>query len=216
MAQKKWSSLSGPLIAVFMLLGSCDGHATEQLTGLARVSDGDTISIGKRTLRLVGIDSPETDQLCLDANGNSWTCGISARDALSAHIAEHVLTCEGSGKDGSGRTLARCSAEDQDLSGWMVRQGWALAFVRYSRRYVDEETSARHQVPITAQTILLSRIGRGRSYTGMHYQGKRESQGRAYLLCARATRLFKTQNGPRRKTLVLFRGGCPHRRMASS
>jgi hypothetical protein len=34
-------------------------------------------------------------------------------------------------------------AGDQDVSAWMVRQGYAWAFVKYSKTYVKEEAAAR-------------------------------------------------------------------------
>ena len=56
-------------------------------TGVPRIVDGDTLAIGSTKIRLEGIDAPETDQVCLNANGAHWTCGIDARDQLAAHIA---------------------------------------------------------------------------------------------------------------------------------
>ena len=46
------------------------------------------------------------------------------------------------GTDRYGRTLAVCSVAGDDLNAWMVREGWALAFVRYSTAYVKEEEKA--------------------------------------------------------------------------
>jgi hypothetical protein len=35
-----------------------------------------------------------------------------------------------------------CSVAGDDLNAWMVHEGWALAFVRYSTAYVKEEEKA--------------------------------------------------------------------------
>ncbi|MFL6798089.1 MAG: thermonuclease family protein [Xanthobacteraceae bacterium] len=107
--------------------------------------DGDTIAVGSRHVRLQGIDAPETDQICLDAQGQRWTCGIAARDQLSAHIAGRGVSCAARGEDRYGRTLATCSASGDNLNGWMVREGWALAYVQYSREYIANEAAAREQ-----------------------------------------------------------------------
>jgi endonuclease YncB( thermonuclease family) len=40
-----------------------------------RVTDGDTIRIGDRRIRLYGIDAPEIKQICLKDN-LEWKCGI--------------------------------------------------------------------------------------------------------------------------------------------
>ena len=52
------------------------------LQGSATITDGDTVIISGQKVRLIGIDAPETDQLCVDSKGKLWTCGIAARDAL--------------------------------------------------------------------------------------------------------------------------------------
>jgi endonuclease YncB( thermonuclease family) len=36
-----------------------------------------------------------------------------------------------------------CSVGERDVNSAMVEAGWALAFVRYSRRYVEQESVAR-------------------------------------------------------------------------
>ena len=47
------------------------------------------------------------------------------------------------GADRYGRSLGICFADDEDLNAWMVGEGWALPFVRYSRAYVTAESDAR-------------------------------------------------------------------------
>jgi hypothetical protein len=37
-------------------------------SGVPRIVDGDTLAIGSTKVRLEGIDAPETDQVCLNAN----------------------------------------------------------------------------------------------------------------------------------------------------
>jgi len=118
-------------------------QAAEIISGVPRVVDGDTIVMGTTKIRLEGIDAPESDQVCLDANRKRWTCGIEARDRLAAYIGNRSIGCAPSGTDVYGRTLAVCTVAGEDLNAWMVRQGWALAFVRYSKEYVPDEEAAR-------------------------------------------------------------------------
>ena len=47
------------------------------------------------------------------------------------------------GLDKYGRTLGACLLGRQDVNAWMVRQGYAWAFVKYSTSYVREEAQAR-------------------------------------------------------------------------
>jgi endonuclease YncB( thermonuclease family) len=135
-------AIAASIIAATITWSSC-ACSTDYLTGSARVIDGDTIAIGIRHIRFEGIDAPETDQLCLDAHGERWNCGIAARDGLSSHIAGRVISCAARGQDRYGRTLATCSAGGDNLNAWMVREGWALAYVKYSREYAGDEAVAR-------------------------------------------------------------------------
>jgi endonuclease YncB( thermonuclease family) len=118
-----------------MLLIANSATAAERV-GIPRRVDGDTLAIGATKIRLQGIDVPETDQVCLNASGQQWTCGIEARDRLAAHIAGREIRCVSIEIDVYGRDLALCSAAGEDLNGWMVREGWALAYVKYSSAYL--------------------------------------------------------------------------------
>jgi endonuclease YncB( thermonuclease family) len=130
---------------MLMTLTMTDADAAERI-GIARVVDGDTLTIGASKIRLQGIDAPETDQICLNASGDRWTCGIEARDRLIAHIAAREISCVSNENDVYGRELGHCSVAGEDLNGWMVRQGWALAYLKYSSAYVAFEDEARtHQ-----------------------------------------------------------------------
>jgi endonuclease YncB( thermonuclease family) len=75
-----------------MALVSAGTHATEQ-GAPPRIVGGDTLAIGTTKIHLVGIDAPETEQVCLNAQAERWSCGIEARDWLSAHIADREIRC---------------------------------------------------------------------------------------------------------------------------
>src|ERR1035437_4384034 len=113
------------------------------VAAIPRIVDGDTLAIGATKVRLEGIDAPETDQVCLNANGVYWTCGIDARDQLAANIASRDIECSSHDADVYRRTLATCYLAGEDLNGWLVQQGWALAYVQYSSAYRQVEEEAR-------------------------------------------------------------------------
>jgi len=131
--------------AAVLLLASIASaaHAAEVISGVPRIVDGDTLVIGTTKIRLASIDAPESDQVCLDANQMRWTCGIEVRDRLAAHVENRSIDCAPTGLDAYGRTLAICTVGGESLNAWMVRQGWALAFIRYSKEYVPDEQAAR-------------------------------------------------------------------------
>ncbi len=41
------------------------------------------------------------------------------------------------------KSRARCTVAGEDLEKWMVANGWALAYRRYSLDYIDEEAEAQ-------------------------------------------------------------------------
>jgi len=105
--------------------------------------DGDTIKIGGRSIRLHGIDAPESDQTCRDSSGTDYNCGQRASRALSNKISGVIVSCEWKDIDRYGRIVAVCRIGDEDLNGWLVSEGHAVAYTRYSFRYVPEEIGAR-------------------------------------------------------------------------
>lgn len=92
---------------------------------------------------MFAVTAVKTQAYCLNANGVRWTCGIEARDQLAVHIGGREIRCSSNGIDAYQRTLATCYFGDEDLNAWMVQEGWALAYVQYSKAYVDAEEDGR-------------------------------------------------------------------------
>src|ERR1700743_31662 len=67
-------------------------HAAD-ISGVAKVHDGDQVQIGNIHIRLAGIDAPSVDQLCLNTKGERWTCGVAEREELAHHTANQNWTC---------------------------------------------------------------------------------------------------------------------------
>ncbi len=131
-------------VSAFGVLLAFPAYSGEPLAGRASVIDGDTIEIHGTRIRLEGIDAPESRQTCMaKETGEVVRCGQKAAFFLADLLAEHAVTCTEAGKDRYGRTLAHCEVEGQDVGAAMVRAGWALAFVRYSREYLPQEEEAR-------------------------------------------------------------------------
>lgn len=111
--------------------------------GIASVIDADTIEIHGIRVRLVGIDAPESEQSCQDTSGLDYRCGQQAALVLADHIAGRLLECKPEGTDRYGRTLAVCWLGAEDINGWLVSKGWALAYRQFSGAYTGEEAMAR-------------------------------------------------------------------------
>jgi endonuclease YncB( thermonuclease family) len=107
------------------------------------VVDGDTLSMGGERLRIHGIDAPEMSQSCERPAGR-YACGDAARAVMSGILGRGVLSCEQLDTDQYQRRVVRCHDEQgRDIGAELVRQGWAMAFTRYSTEYVGQESQAR-------------------------------------------------------------------------
>ena len=127
----------------------------EPLIVVPRIMDADTVDAGTVKIRLNGIDAPETDQRCLDAHGQIWSCGLTATAKLEAYSQGRSWSCELGGTDRYGRFLGTCSVNGEDVGRWLVRNGWALAFRRYSTAYVSDEDYAReHQLGLWSGAFI--------------------------------------------------------------
>jgi endonuclease YncB( thermonuclease family) len=62
---------------------------------------------------------------------------------LADKIGPHVVSCRRRDTDRYGRMVAACTAGGEELGGWMVSQGHAIAYRRYSREHVPVEEQAR-------------------------------------------------------------------------
>src|ERR1700686_3536590 len=130
------------LFAILVLLLPTLVEAAD-ITGVPKIREGDQIVIGNSRIRLGGIDAPSVDQLCLNHQGERWTCGVAARDELIKHADNKSWTCHVRQTDRRGRLIARCEVDGEDIQKWLVRGGWALAYTRVSHDYEADEKAAR-------------------------------------------------------------------------
>jgi endonuclease YncB( thermonuclease family) len=115
----------------------------QSLTGQTSVIDGDTLEIHGQRIRLSGIDAPESSQLCRGDDSLQYRCGAKAANELDEHIASRPVSCEGIGKDQYGRVVAVCSIDGEDVALWLVRNGLAFDWPRYSKgKYGSAQTEA--------------------------------------------------------------------------
>ena len=111
----------------------------ELIVGRASMTDGDTLVIGTSKIRLHGIDALDSAQLCKDAAGNGYCYGQATALAPMDRIGAATVSCEPRDTDRYGRTVAVCRKGVEDLDGWLVAQGKAIACWRKARDYVVQE-----------------------------------------------------------------------------
>ena len=107
-----------------------------------RVVDGDTIHLNGEKIRFTGIDTPELIQTCIN-QGIIDPCGVTAKEILIDKISDNEVECISEGKDQYKRTLAECFVNNESLSSYLVRSGYAFAYRKYSKKFISDEDYAK-------------------------------------------------------------------------
>ena len=107
-----------------------------------KVIDGDTIILNDEKIRFSGIDTPELNQVCKNGDQKIF-CGISVRKILIKKIGNKTPVCIREGKDIYKRILAECFIDGESLSSFLVKNGYAFAYRKYSKKFIEEEEFAR-------------------------------------------------------------------------
>ena len=89
-------------LAIVLLLISTGAYAGE-VEGEASAIDGDSLNM---QIRLFGIDTPEANQICKDAQARDYPCGQVASDALASLVRDKIISCEVKTRDRYGRPVA--------------------------------------------------------------------------------------------------------------
>ena len=142
---------------------SDSGHEwPSYVQGEAKVIDGDTLIINNIRIRLFGIDAPEKNQICKSNYYRAYNCGHASTEFLKSLTTKKVniygnpippmnkrVTCYWKDLDIYGRPIAICSTSGDVegsqiiLNSLMVFFGHAVAYKKYSKKYVELENSAK-------------------------------------------------------------------------
>ncbi len=128
------------LIGAFLAAGAA---RAEEVSGPATIVNAGNLTINGEEIRLMGVDAPNIDQTCWDAEGQPWACGQQAAAALEGKTHDTPINCRGIRRDQSGRLLAICEVGGVNLNAWLVSEGWALAYRSQSLAFVPAEDTAR-------------------------------------------------------------------------
>ena len=126
----------------------------EEISGIPKIIDGDTVHINNYKFRLEGIDAPEMRQQCKKESFKisfligftfykDYSCGRVSKEKLITKINTSEIKCISSSKDRYKRYIATCFKGKINLNQWMVRNGFAIAYRRYSKKYVPDEVFAK-------------------------------------------------------------------------
>lgn len=123
------TALMHPVFALAVILLSFTAQASD-LSGYARVIDGDTIKIGDKRIRLWGIDAPELSE----------PGGKEAKAFLQGLLLDTKVSCRPRGADRYKRTVAQCFRprgfdKADDIAWILVLNGYARDWPKYSGGY---------------------------------------------------------------------------------
>ena len=140
------------LFSLFFFLFTTIIFADEKIiSGKAKITDGDTIVINKNKIRFFGIDAPEKKQICkkpyisisfLIINKN-YHCGKISTIELKKYLKKSKIKCIFNSKDHYNRLIADCYKNKKNINSWLVRNGYAIAYKRYSKKYILDENYAK-------------------------------------------------------------------------
>ena len=156
--------MSFRIITLFLIFFS--NSIAEEISGIPKVVDGDTVHINDNKFRLEGIDAPEMRQQCKKESlkissmigftlYKNYSCGEVSKEKLISKIRGSKIKCIFTTKDRYKRYIATCYKEKTNLNQWMVRTGYAIASRRYSKKYVrDEEYAKENKLGIWKGTFI--------------------------------------------------------------
>ena len=135
--KKRTISLISISILIFILI------INQVESQVIKIVDGDTINLNGEKIRFTGIDTPELKQICFK-DGVKSLCGITAKQILTDKIGNNTVECISEGKDRYKRTLAECFVNNESLSSYLVRSGYAFAYRKYSKKFIIDEDYAKN------------------------------------------------------------------------
>jgi len=139
--------LLGRWVLVLLAL-SATAAAAPPIRGLAFVQEDATLRINRKVIRLYGIHIPSTDQSCR-TDQRPVLCAPRAALALERK-AKGFVRCAPMDTDGRvviGRCYAGATPHSagEDLSAYMLAEGWAVALPEAPFEYQTLERIAKHK-----------------------------------------------------------------------
>ena len=143
------------ICSIFFILTYKDVRSEEikEISGNAQIIDGDTIKINSKKIRLYGIDAPEFKQMCKQTYltiifftfTKDYPCGKISTEKLKKKINNKVITCKILDVDRYKRFIGECYKRNLNLNSWLVSNGYAVAYRKYSKKYISNEINAKNE-----------------------------------------------------------------------
>ncbi len=168
-SEKKWTNLLKKLspnlfsLLILILISTSSISNENIISGKAKIIDGDTLKINSKKIRLFGIDAPEKKQICKKIYVSffifnfqkDYKCGEESTLALVKKTKNKKVKCFiEDEKDRYKRNIGTCFIKKQDINAWLVKNGYALAYKKYSKKYeLFEEYAKENKLGIWRGTF---------------------------------------------------------------
>jgi len=140
--------LAGAAVLGWRAIGGTAGHGgpvrdASTVEGRGVALTGDTLRVGRTTVRLSGIEAPVAGQTCSSADSTSWRCDTAAREALARDLAKGRVRCKLGSSDDDGRRFGTCHTGEKDIAAELVSGGHVFATSGLFTSYGSLESAAR-------------------------------------------------------------------------
>lgn len=135
--------MKGALVIATLVM--CAGaQATEFISGVARILDGDTLDVGNIRVRLKGIAAPELSE----------PGGVEAAAFLFNLVGGRVIRCELTGEHTYGRRVGWCILGEHDIAAAEIAAGLARDCPRWSGGiYASTERPEAARLPLPSYCL---------------------------------------------------------------
>lgn len=124
-----------------LIVGALPVHG-QDFVGNSRVMEDGSLLVSKQKIWLYGIFVPLNDRTCRTYQV-PIKCGQRALLALEFKIEPYFVSCDKMEQLPDGSISALCRVKGEDLSAWMLEQGWAAALPDAPVEYKVLEKIAR-------------------------------------------------------------------------
>lgn len=130
------------VFATAMIVSMPMAHARSIIHSYALVNDDATLQVRNKTIELFGIHIPRLSNAC---RRRTSRCDLPAVRALSFKIQGFVECAPIEFRRGRRLVVAQCSNDGDDLSAYLINQGWAVARPEAPFAYHTLERVARER-----------------------------------------------------------------------
>jgi len=118
-----------------------------KISGIAKVTDGDSIKINKEPIRLLEIDAPEIKQKCFDKDNIQYQCGQNSYNFLFNLVDGKNINCFYKEKDIYNRYLGYCFDDNILINKEILKSGNAVIYnySASSKSFIEAEEQAKNQ-----------------------------------------------------------------------